>query len=108
MSSQMTKTFRDNFDINIVHQTSCEPLFPDVEMELKMYFFVPFVRSCIHHNYGVISGSHACRDCVWHIILNAELYTTCPGERVSSHQVQCNIPTFEALLRKYKYLFLER
>ena len=27
---------------------------------------------------------------------------------VSSHQVQCNIPTFEALLRKYKYLFLER
>ena len=24
---------------------------------------------------------------------------------VSSHQVQCNIPTFEALLRKYKYLF---
>ena len=31
---------------------------------------------------GVISGSHACRDCVWHIILDAELYTTCPGERV--------------------------
>jgi len=27
---------------------------------------------------------------------------------VSSHQVQCNIPTFEALLRKYKYLLLER
>ena len=27
---------------------------------------------------------------------------------VSSHLVQCNIPTFEALLRKYKYLFLER
>ena len=27
---------------------------------------------------------------------------------VSSHQVQCNIPTFEALLRKYKYLFLVR
>ena len=26
----------------------------------------------------------------------------------SSHQVQCNIPTFEALLLKYKYLFLER
>ena len=26
----------------------------------------------------------------------------------SSHQVQCNIPTFEALLRKYKYLFLKR
>jgi len=28
--------------------------------------------------------------------------------RVSSHQVQCNIPTFEALIRTYKYLFLER
>jgi len=27
---------------------------------------------------------------------------------VNSHQVQCNIPTFEALLRKYTYLFLER
>jgi len=27
---------------------------------------------------------------------------------VSSHQVQCNITTFEALLRKYKHLFLER
>jgi len=27
---------------------------------------------------------------------------------VSSHQVQCNIPTFEALLQKYTYLFLER
>jgi len=28
------------------------------------------------------SGSHACRDCGWHIILVAELYTTCAGERV--------------------------
>jgi len=27
---------------------------------------------------------------------------------VSSHQVQCNIPTLEALLRKNTYLFLER
>jgi len=44
--------------------------------------------------YGVISGSHAGRDCVRHIILDAELHTTCPGERVfSSHQVQCNILT---------------
>jgi len=31
--------------------------------------------------YGVISGGHACRDCGWHIILDAELYATCPGER---------------------------
>ena len=78
----MTKTFRDNCDINIVQQTSCELPFPDVKVQLKRYFFVPFVPSCMHHNYGVISGCHACRDCLWHMILNAELYTTCPGERV--------------------------
>jgi len=45
-------------------------------------FFVPFIRRCVHHNYDVISGSHACRDCVWHIILDAELCTTCPEEGV--------------------------
>jgi len=78
----MTKTFRDNRDINIVQQTSCEPLFPDVQMQLKTYFLIPFVRPCMHRNYGVISGSHACRYCGWHIILDAELYITCPGERV--------------------------
>ena len=46
------------------------------------YFFVPFVRPCMHLNYGVISESHECRDCGWHKILVAEFYTTCPGERV--------------------------
>ena len=92
-----------------MQQTSCKPHFPVVQMQLKTYFFVPIVRPCMHLNYGAISGSHACRDCGWHIILVAELYTACPAERsVSSHQVQCNIPTFEALLRKYKHLFLER
>jgi len=63
----------------------------------------------MHHNYGVISGSHGCRDCVWPIILDAELGTTCTGERVlvvMTHQVQYNIPTFEALLRKNMHLFL--
>jgi len=53
----------------------------------------------------------ACKDCVWPIISDAELYTTCPGERVlavMTHQLQCNIPTFEALLRKNMHLFLER
>jgi len=76
-----------------------------------MYFFVRFVRPCMRHNYCGISESHACKDCVWPIILDAELYTTCPGERVlvvMTHQVQCNIPTFEALLRKNIHLFLER
>jgi len=80
-------------------------------MRLKMYFFVSFVRPCMHNNYGGISDSHACKDCVWPIILDAELYTTCPGERVlvvMTHQVQCNIPTFEAVIRKKMGLFLER
>jgi len=36
------------------------------------------------------------------------LYNLPWSASVSSHQVQCNIPTFEALLRKYTYLFLER
>ena len=76
-------TFRDNCGINIVQQTSCEPLIPDVQMQLKMYIFVPVVPPCMHHSYGVIiSGRHACSVCVWSIILDAELYTTCPGERM--------------------------
>jgi len=80
-------------------------------MQLKMYFFVPFLRPCIHHNYGGNSESHVCKDCVWPIILDAELCTTCPGERVlllMTHQVQCNIPSFEAIIRKNMLLFLER
>ena len=94
-----------------MQQTSCEPLFSDVQMQFKMYFFCPFVRLCMHHNYGGNSESHACKDCVWLIILDPELYTTCHGERmlvVMTHQVQCNIPTFEAFLRKNMHLFLER
>jgi len=109
LSSQMTKTFRDNCCKNIVQQTSCEPLLPEIQMQSKMYFFVLF--PCMHHHHGGISERHARRDCVWPIILDAELYTTCPGERVlvvMTRQVQCNIPTFEALLRKNMPLFLER
>jgi len=107
----MTKTFIDNLVKNIVQQTSCEPLFPDVQTQSKMYFFVPFVRPGMHHIYYGISESRACKDSVWPIIFDAELYTTCPGERVSAvmtHQVQCSIATFEALLRKNGYLFLKR
>jgi len=40
------------------------------------------VRPRKHHNCGVKSGRHACRYCVWPVILGAELYTTCRGERV--------------------------
>jgi len=78
----MTKTFRDNCDTNIVQQTSSEPIFADAQMQLKMYVFVPCVSPCMHHNYDVISESHACKDGGWLTILDAELYTTCPGERV--------------------------
>jgi len=28
-------------------------IFPDVRTQWKMYFFVPSVRPCMHHNYGV-------------------------------------------------------
>jgi len=55
----MTKTLRDNCDKSIVQQTSYKPPIADVQMELKMYFFVPFVRPCMHHKYGGISESHA-------------------------------------------------
>ena len=101
---------RDNCDINIVQQANCKP--PNVQMQLKMYFFIPFVRPCMHHNYGVISESHACRYCVRPIAMHAEIacglcrfgcrvpYNLPWRASVSSHQVQCNIPTFEALLKK--------
>ena len=105
----MTKTFRDNCDINIVQQTSCEPLFPVVQMQLKTYFFVPFVHPCMYLNYGVISRSHACRDCGWHIILVAELYATCPGERVLvATKFNVTFLPLRLCYVKYKYLFLER
>jgi len=62
----------------------------------------------MHHNYGVISGSHACRDCVWHIILDAELHTTYPGERMLV-AIRFNVTFLPLrLLWKNTYLFLER
>ena len=47
----MTKTFRDNCDKNIVQQTSCEPLFPDVKTSnsvknvLHRSFYTPMYAS---------------------------------------------------------------
>jgi len=38
LSSQMTKTFRDNCDTNIVQQTSCEPLFPMFKCSKNVLF----------------------------------------------------------------------
>ena len=64
----------------------------------------------MYHNYGVISGKHTFTDCVWPVTLVAGLRTTCRSEQVlvGSLQVPRNIPTFEALLKKNVYLFLER
>ena len=42
----MTKTLRDNCDINILLQTSCETLFPDVQMKwivTKFCGFMPWI-----------------------------------------------------------------
>jgi len=49
---------------------------------VKNEIFRSFSSPCVHLNHGVISGRPACRDCGWHIILVAELYTSCLGERV--------------------------
>ena len=61
---------------------NCELLFLDVWTQWKMYFFVPSLRPCMHHNYGVISGRHTSTNGVWLITLVAELCRTCRGERV--------------------------
>jgi len=45
-----------------------------LQMQLKMYFVVLFVRPCMHHKYDGLSESDACKDCVWPIMLDAELY----------------------------------
>ena len=57
-------------------------LFPDVRKQWKMYFFVPSVRPCMHHSYGVISGRRTSTDCLGLITLVAGHCTTCRGERV--------------------------
>ena len=109
LSSQMTKTFTDNCYINILQQTSCESPFPHVQMQSKHILFLSFCnpmyasqlwcnfrKSCMQrlrvaYNFG-------CR----------ALYNLTWRASVSSHQVQCNIPTFDALLRQHTYPFLER
>ena len=60
---------------------------------VKNVLFRSFRMPCMHHNCGGISEIHACKDCVWPIIVDADLCACCPGYRVlivMTHQVQCN------------------
>jgi len=55
-----------------------------LQMQLKMYFVVSFVRPCMHHNYGGLSESDACKYGVWVMAYNfgcRALYNL-PGEQV--------------------------
>ena len=108
ISSQMTKTFRDNCDINTVQQTSCEPFSRcsnTVKNVLFRSFCTPIYASQLRCNFRKscmqrlrVAYNFGCR----------ALYNLPWRASVSSHQVQCNNVTFLPLLRKYKYLFLER
>ena len=75
---------------------------------VKNIFFVPSVRPCMHHNYGVISRRHIPTDCVC-MPCNFGCRALCNlpwRASVSSRQVQCNTPIFEALLKKMCACFL--
>ena len=88
---------------------NCELLFLDVWTQWKMYFFVPSLRPCMHHNYAVISRRHTSTECVWLITLVTELCRTCRGERVLVViRYQCNIPTFEAYRERMCTSFLKK
>ena len=66
-----------------------------------MYFFVPSVGPCMHHNYGVISRRRTSTDCVCTVTLVAgPLYSLLWRASASGHLVQCNVPTSEATLKK--------
>jgi len=75
---------------------------------VKKVLFRSFVRPYIHHSYGVISKPCTQKLRVAYRFGCRALYNLPWRASVSRHQVQCNIPTLEALLRKYTYLFLER
>jgi len=51
LSSQMTKTLRDNCDKNILQQTSCELLFPSVKHVLLRSFCTPMYASQLWWNF---------------------------------------------------------
>ena len=73
---------------NVLFRSFCTPMYPSQ--------WCYFRKSCMQRLH--VAYIFECR----------ALYNLPWRASVSSHQVQCNIPTFEALLRKYTYLFLER
>jgi len=75
---------------NIIFRSICTPMYT------SQLLWCNFRKSCMERLW--VAYNFGCR----------ALYNLPWRASVSSHQVQCNIPTFEALLRKYKYLFLER
>ena len=105
----MTKTFKDNCDINIVQQTSLRASFSQCSNAVKNILFRSFCTS-MYASQLWCDFRKACMQRL-HVAYKfgcRALYNLPRRASVSSHQVQCNIPTFEALLRKNVYLFLER
>jgi len=74
---------------NVLFRSFCTPMYAS-------QLWCNFRKSCMQRlRVAYIFGSRALYKLLWRA-------------SVSSHQVQCNIPTFEALLRKFTHLFLER
>ena len=65
-------------------------LFSRCSNAVKNVLFRSFIRPCMHHNYGGISESHACKDCMWPIILDA-LYNLPWRASVSSHDLSSSM-----------------
>jgi len=74
---------------NVLFLSFCTPMYAS-------QLWCNFRKSCMQRLY--VAYNFGCK----------ALYNLPWRASVSSHQVQCNISTFEALLRKYTYLFLER
>ena len=105
----MTETFRDNCDINIEQEKKLRASFSRCSNAVKNVLF----RSFCTPMYASQSWCNFRKSCIQRLRVAYNfgcraLHNLPWRASVSSHQVHCDIPTFEALLRKYKYLFLER
>ena len=96
----MTKTFRNNCNINIVQQTSCELLFPCSNAVKNVLFHSLCTSMNASQSWCDFRKAYYQRLCVAYNFGCKAPYNLLWRESVSSHQVQCNISTFDALLRK--------